>query len=354
MEGFNLAFLDIMACGLGAIILVFMLVKNYGGEAEVVGDGEVAVLGGELVVLEEEVTALVAVNEGLVAGNLVLEEALLRGRAAAEVAELERVEAEVEEVRLVGEIEGLEEELARELERVGGGEDEAVEEVPEERHLLGLRVRGERILIMVDRSASMAAERLVDIIKVKAGGVSVKQGAAKWRRAVGVARWLMARLPVGSEWRMMQYGEGAGYVGREGWQAASDGAARREALVALEGLYPDGATNLHVALGLVEGGVMAPTDVYLVTDSLPTSGLDELPWQRWPSGCGPSRRATTVSGRCRLGLFYSAIKIFGARVGARVNSVLLPIEGDPDAGYAYWLWSATTTGTMISPAGGWP
>ncbi|RLA22020.1 MAG: VWA domain-containing protein, partial [Gammaproteobacteria bacterium] len=26
-EGFNLAFLDIMSCGLGAIILVFMLVK---------------------------------------------------------------------------------------------------------------------------------------------------------------------------------------------------------------------------------------------------------------------------------------------------------------------------------------
>ncbi|MEO1925140.1 MAG: VWA domain-containing protein, partial [Gammaproteobacteria bacterium] len=27
-EGFNLAFLDIMSCGLGAIILVFMLVKH--------------------------------------------------------------------------------------------------------------------------------------------------------------------------------------------------------------------------------------------------------------------------------------------------------------------------------------
>ena len=27
-EGFNLAFLDIMACGLGAIVLVFMLVKK--------------------------------------------------------------------------------------------------------------------------------------------------------------------------------------------------------------------------------------------------------------------------------------------------------------------------------------
>ena len=27
-EGFNLAFIDIMSCGLGAIILVFMLVKH--------------------------------------------------------------------------------------------------------------------------------------------------------------------------------------------------------------------------------------------------------------------------------------------------------------------------------------
>ncbi len=27
-EGFNLAFLDIMSCGLGAVVLVFMLVKH--------------------------------------------------------------------------------------------------------------------------------------------------------------------------------------------------------------------------------------------------------------------------------------------------------------------------------------
>ena len=27
-EGFNLAFIDIMSCGLGAIVLVFMLVKH--------------------------------------------------------------------------------------------------------------------------------------------------------------------------------------------------------------------------------------------------------------------------------------------------------------------------------------
>ena len=32
-EGFNLAFLDIMSCGLGAVVLVFMLVKhNVGNE----------------------------------------------------------------------------------------------------------------------------------------------------------------------------------------------------------------------------------------------------------------------------------------------------------------------------------
>ena len=37
-EGFNLAFLDIMACGLGAVILVFMLVKHNASDLPVEPD----------------------------------------------------------------------------------------------------------------------------------------------------------------------------------------------------------------------------------------------------------------------------------------------------------------------------
>lgn len=37
-EGFNLAFLDIMSCGLGAVVLVFMLVKHNVGNVPVETD----------------------------------------------------------------------------------------------------------------------------------------------------------------------------------------------------------------------------------------------------------------------------------------------------------------------------
>jgi hypothetical protein len=40
--------------------------------------------------------------------------------------------------------------------------------------------------------------------------------------------------------------------------------------------------------------------------------------------------------------------------GVKVNVILLPIEGDPQASPEFWNWTASTGGLLISPAESWP
>ena len=82
-----------------------------------------------------------------------------------------------------------------------------------------------------------------------------------------------------------------------------------------------------------------PDNVYLVTDSLPTQGLDP------PTG-------TTVSGEARQRLFEAAVKRIPS--GIPINVILLPMEGDPMAPTAYWQIARITQGSFLSPSEDWP
>lgn len=347
-EGFNLAFLDIMACGLGAIILVFMLVKYQTDQPA----DELNTLQSELAEQQRENEAIESANEALAAQLALLERDLQQRlqRAAQSDAAAEKSAEEV--LALAREIARLQREKSAHEQRISAQEKPPVPaEKPQEDHLLGLRVSGSRILILLDNSASMAEERLVDIIKIKASDTATKQSAPKWRRTLAVVDWILERLPEGSEYMVIQYNATANFLPDKKWMRNGDASARTAVEQALAALYPQGATNLHAALALIRDGGISPTDIYVITDSLPTQGpLSALKKLR---ACGVGKK-NNVSGECRRELFYSAVQSFARSNSATVNAVLLPIEGDPDAAYSYWLWAASTTGTMISPAGSWP
>ena len=346
--GFNLAFLDIMACGLGAIILIFMLVKYHTAEPET----ELNALQNELAGVRTEIKTIESENNALAAQLEELKQEL-QGRIKRSLQSDEEAGATVEElIRLTKEISALEQKLAQQKQRAdtaASAKTESVKEKTNEQHLIGLRVTGSRILILLDSSASMADERLVDIVKIKASDTAAKKAAPKWRRAVAVANWILERIPEDSKYAVVHYNAQANFVPDRKWQNGGDDNARSAVSQALDKLYPRDATNLHSALALVKNSSMRPTDVYVITDSLPTKG--PLSVLKRLKACGVGNK-NNVSGECRSALFYSAVQSF--KSGAKVNTVLLPIEGDPDAAYAYWLWSATTTGMMISPAGSWP
>ena len=98
-----------------------------------------------------------------------------------------------------------------------------------------------------------------------------------------------------------------------------------------------------------------PRQVVLITDGLPTlPGTSSLGRLR---DCPSKKRGVTpiVSPVCRLSVYLNAIKVVEKDlVDVPFDVILLPLDGDSNAVYAYWLLSSLSGGRLISPAEGWP
>jgi hypothetical protein len=61
-------------------------------------------------------------------------------------------------------------------------------------YLTGLKLRAQHTLILVDSSASMMDETLVNIIRLRNMAPERRRGAEKWRGTVATVEWLMSQL----------------------------------------------------------------------------------------------------------------------------------------------------------------
>ncbi len=346
-EGFNLAFLDIMACGLGAVILVFMLVKH-----------NVQTPTTESNLLIDDVQQLESLEVEL---QQVLSK--LQAKSRTDAKEIAQLQVKIETLRRAlakkesdlkmkrNHLTTLKNDIANTpiakkddlIENERGGE---------ENYLMGLKVEGSRIALLVDSSASMTDESLLEIIKRKNGSASEKKQGPKWLRTTNTVRWLLARIPRNSKVAITYFNEGVVSSTTSNWTTASDSKAIHKLLNKLDSVVPKGATNLQKGLKAVSA--LRPTDLYLITDGLPTTGDSRYgslnPFASCSSLLGKS---TTISGKCRVKLFRQTIKD-SSPSGITINVILLPIEGDPDAVNEYWSWAALTGGLVISPAENWP
>lgn len=345
-EGSSLAFLDIMSCGLGAVILVFMLVKQSVDEAP----AEIDNLKQDISQLEqardESQQRLDAIRQTLQQENIDL--ASLRQSLSSQKADLQAKNEALETAT------ASLDDLKQSITRIKVPEKEDLVEtrqVNEEQYLLGLKVEGNRIAILVDASASMTNEKLIDIIKTKSGSDQNKIKAPKWQRTQRVLNWMLARLPITSDVIVIAYNEEAKQLGGKGWMNATSNTTAG-IIRAAEGIVPQGATNLQKGLDAVQA--FSPSNVYVITDGLPTQGESRFKSLNPFSDCSSlTGGGKTISGECRKRLFQQTVKESG-NFGARVDTILLPLEGDPEAAYQYWLWSASQRGIVISPAGNWP
>lgn len=346
-EGFNLAFLDIMSCGLGAVILVFMLVKYNVGDAPIESD----LLTADIERLELQQQELQQILEELqnVSQSEAEKIARLRARLALLDQTLDQKELSLEQkkARLAALKKDISERpIARKEDLVkddrGGEED----------YLMGLKVEGRRIGVLIDSSASMTDEPLLDIIKRKNGSAAEKKRGPKWQRTRKVVRWLMARVPKNSELMVVSYNTSVKSLANTSWTRVDTSAELQALYRELDTLVPEGATNLQK--GLQEIGKLGATDLYIITDGLPTVGESRYASLNPFAGCSSLLgKSSTISGECRVKLFRQTIKD-SAPAGAKINIILLPIEGDPDAANEYWAWAARTGGLVISPALNWP
>jgi len=334
-----------MSCGLGAIILVFMLVKYNVGNASL-----------EAELLQEDLKKLEAEASGLRANV-----ANAKAQEASVAAQIEGVssqisssndaanQAQAEAAQILESKKSLEEGI-KSFEVPKPPDIIEKPRVGEEEYLIGLKVEGRRIAILIDSSSSMTDENLIDIIRRK--NTSTKQNGPKWRRTVAIAEWLMTRVPRQSSVSLITFSANAESHTRNTLIPGRDVTGMNQALASMRKVIPEGATNLEA--GLEMAAKVTPTDLYIVTDGLPTSGTSSYKSLNPFADCNALwGGSTTISGACRVKLFrHTAAKTKLKNVN--INVILLPIEGDPQAANEYWQWTAANSGLLISPAASWP
>ena len=353
---FNLSFLDIMSCGFGAVVLVFLIMNHAIDEES--ADLNQNLLS-EIDLLEEDITDgeknLVRLRNTLSEIDLQMAEA--QGLATRITEEKERSEALIEDKKREGftddeEIEQLKAELlALESEveefRQAANDNSGVNARNfvgdgNRQYLTGLKLGGQRIAILLDASASMLADKLIQIIRLRNMGDSIQRKSEKWMQGVNTVDWLTAQLPVASKYQVMTFSTQAraALPDTEGkWLEVANQAQLADMSAALRKLTPGGGTSLENAF-LALGSLSPPPDnIFLITDGLPTQGKSKP-------------RTNTVSGQERLRLFASAVRQLPARVP--VNIILTPMEGDPMAVSALWQLAQSTRGSLLMPSMDWP
>jgi len=209
-------------------------------------------------------------------------------------------------------------------------------------YLTDLKMGGARIFILVDASSSMLDDTIVGIIRRRNLNDSQKLNAAKWRHAVSSIDWLTTQLPPSSKFQIYTFNETATPLieGSEGkWLEARDVAQLNEVVNRLRQVVPNKGTSLVNALGAIGAMIPPPDNIFLLTDSLPTTGRKKH-WRK------------RVSGKKRLDLFNEAVRGLPPRVP--VNIILYHMEGDPAAASAYWRLAMITSGSFLCPSLDWP
>jgi len=336
-----------MSCGLGAIILVLMLVKH---DVEHVSD-ESERLTADLERLQQTESDLSARVVGALRAK-----AATTGQLEALESEITRVQRELDRKQVeIRARESREKTLEETIETIEVQDNTDIVEnrqSGEENYIIGLRVEGKRIGILVDSSASMTEEKLIDIIRRKNMDPAARMQGPKWQRTRRVLGWLLARLPRDTSVRVVAFAETAQNLGNANGVSGGDAAGLGQIVSELNRLVPGGATNLAAALTAI--AAHKPTDLYLITDGLPTAGNSGYRSLNPFSGCSALwGGATSISGDCRARLFRHTVNNAGLE-NVRTNVILLPLEGDPEAAALYWRWTAATNGLLIAPAETWP
>jgi hypothetical protein len=353
----SMSFLDAMTCGFGAVILFFMIISaNIDLRRDVVLEDRSA----EVNRLELQANVgrrnLAQLREQL--------EQLLTARAATAAAR-EQIASEIEATRIELEqllqdananeemIEQLRADLARlesETQNLAA-ESDTIEETGDfireirgegyRQYLTGLRMGGERVLVLVDVSTSMLDRTLVNVLRRRNMDDEAKRTAPKWRQVVDSVEWLLAQLEPGTQFQVVAFNRDAWSVieGSDGnWVEATTESTDR-AMEGLRSIVPDGATSLHAAFNVMNGMLPRPDNVYLLVDGLPTMG------EFYPTRSG-------VTGRERIQHFERAMRMVSRTVP--INILLYALEGDPLSAPAYWTISLMTGGSMMAPSEDWP
>jgi len=358
-EVFSMSFLDCITCAFGSVVLVYTLINAQGGLTRAAQSSETRA---EIAQLEEQVLEgyqnLVVLRNSLVQtdeervrtegrGIRVLEETarLHEELADADKTTLSRREA-IE--RLKADLKSLDEgrrrlEGASQSTEASGTRVRGFVGQGDRQYLTGLKVGGTHIVMLVDVSASMLDETVVNVLRMRNMSETRKLLSEKWRRSLSTVDWLAAQLPAESEFQIIAFNTQAKTLLPDSagkWLKVNDPNALTDSLAALRKIVPHDGTSLENAFIAMNQLNPKPDNVILLTDGLPTQ-----------ASSAPLLKKT-VDGDDRVGFFERAIAKYPKNVP--LNVILMPMEGDPSAPSAYWLAARRTGGSFMSPSKDWP
>jgi len=362
----SLSFLDVMSCGFGAVVLIFLILDHSTSVQTQASDPE---LMAEINLLNDEI------NDG--------EANLVRIRNTISDVDYDMVEAQGLARSIQQEIDDFLEELAQ-LENTTLARQESVEKLKSDiqsleeelerlraaqdsysgnfvrpfvgdgnrQYLTGLILGGSRILVLVDTSASMLDNTIVNILRRRNMSDDTKINSAKWVGVRKVVDWLTTQLPPPSQYQIYTFNEDVqplipGTMGQ--WLEVADETQINQIVENLDETIPVNGTNLEKVFQAVAAMDPLPDNIYIITDGLPTLGTREGGFFSRQDSTG---NRNTVSGREREALFNSALEQLPG--GIPVNIVLAPLEGDPMAASLYWKLAVATGGSFLNPSKDWP
>lgn len=355
---FSMAFLDVMACGLGAVILFLLIIA---AQVSNKADSASESLKAQADRLEQQVL------EGRKNLFRLRDEEAKRPAVTVDAAgEIERLQKLVASLRTELEQRDADslarkdsvEQLRSDIRRLEEAKERLSAVTPKEasgtrmrsftgegnrQYLTGMRMGGQRVLILVDASASMMARTFVNVVRYRAMNDERKRQAPKWRQTVAAVDWLTTQIPPGTRFQIYVFNETARSVveGSDGnWLEVRDAADLDRAVDALRKVVPGKGTSLVNAFAAAGKLQPAPDNIYLLTDGLPTQG--KAP-PASPTQVKPDQRAT---------FFNQSLPLIPGR--APINVMLFPMDGDPAAAGFFWQLAMRSRGSFITPSRDWP
>src|SRR5512138_477818 len=312
-EVFSMSFLDCITCAFGSVVLVYTLINAQGGLRKM---SESKSQRAEVAKLEEQVLEgyqhLVQLRNSMIQTES--ETVKTEGLGTRVLTETERLKIELADAtketlsrreaieRLKADLKSLEEGTRR-LE--GASKDSSATGTRvrgfvgtgDRQYLTGLRVGGDRILLLVDVSASMLDDTVVNVLRMRNMSDAHKMLSEKWQRTLSTVEWLAAQIPLESEFQIYAFNTKAWALvqGSEGkWLKTNDPNALGDAINNLRKTIPKDGTSIENAFIAMNALNPRPDNVIMITDGLPTQGTS-----------APLIRKT-VDGNDRLKLFDRA------------------------------------------------
>ena len=278
-EVFTLSFLDCICCGFGAVVLFYTIVQAQAGAQEILRIDE---LTGEVSKLEEEV--LVGTKNLVVLRNTLEktddDAAAAKARAmrvAEELKKRKRADLGVRgrhRSRSASTSTSSSPTSSRWKKATSACEGGALDKGPagdrikafrgrgDRRYISALRIKGKRILVLLDTSASMMDDDVVKIIRLRNQPEAARKLAPKWRRALDMVEWISAQLPDNSQFQVYGFNvkTKAVLTDTQGkWLDSNDPRVINNVLTATRNIVPGDGTSLVNAFSRCAPSTRSPT-----------------------------------------------------------------------------------------------